>query len=360
KNAYLVLKFNFSQLDTHPERVETSFNTHANNVFLLFGKKYRQEVGEEYFALIGESTDAHHKLEFCLNYLGTLGHKVYVLIDEYDNFANTILTTWGQKHYHALTHGGGFFRFFFNVLKGAGDQVDSGLGRIFITGVSPVTMDDVTSGFNIGLNISLNPNFNALLGFTEQDVKDLLAYYQQHGLPAWETTLPLMQVWYDNYRFSMDAPEQLFNTDMVLYFVRYLLEQKTYPREMIDQNIRVDYGKLRHLMVLDQQLNGNFSRLKEIMETGGIAAEIVTSFPVEDLLRPENFISLLFYFGLLSYGVDGELVIPNRTVRKLMYGYFREGYADVEVFQVDLWRFANLVRAMAYQGARNVHLHPAG
>ena len=352
KNSHLILKFNFSQVNPDLDKVEASFHAHARNCFFFFEKKYREFLEDDYFEMMESHQETHEKLEFLLSYVGSKGLKVYVLIDEYDNFTNTILSTAGQEKYHELTHGAGFLRFFFNVLKGAADQADSGISRMFITGVSPVTMDDVTSGFNIGRNISLHPAFNELLGFTEQNVIEILEYYKDNGmvLPDIDGTLKLMRDWYDGYRFSPEAAMTLFNTDMVFYFVQNLLELKKYPKNLIDQNVKIDYGKLRHLVIINKRLNGNFSRLEEIMETGGITSEIVESFPVENLTKSENFISLLFYFGLLSYRKTGELRIPNQTVKKLMYGYLRGGYEDVNVFSVDLWRFANLIRGMAYNG----------
>ncbi len=353
KNAHLILKFNFSQVSPDPEKVEASFHAHANNCFFFFGEKYKSFLDEKYFKMMESHQHAHEKLEFLLNYIGFKGLKAYVLIDEYDNFTNTILTTAGQKKYHEVTHGAGFLRHFFNVLKGAVDQSDSGISRMFITGVSPVTMDDVTSGFNIGRNISLNPAFNKLLGFTEQDIISILKYYDDNGerMPEPGNTLKVMKEWYNHYRFATDTDETLFNTDMALYFVINFLESGKYPRNMIDQNVRIDYGKLRHLIVLDNRLNGNFSYLSKIIKTQGTSAvQIAESFPVERLMKPSNFISLLFYFGLLSYTKSGELQIPNRTVKLLMYGYLREGYEDVNVFSVDLWHFANLIRDMAYNG----------
>ncbi len=345
KNSLMILKFNFSQVSPDPDEVEESFHGHAGNCFFFFGKKYREFLDDDYFKMMAEHRKAHQKLEFLLNYAGLKGLKVYVLIDEYDNFTNTILTTAGQEKYYELTHGAGFFRFFFNILKGGADQTDSGISRMFITGVSPVTMDDVTSGFNIGQNVSLYPEFNELLGFTEQDVAELLRYY---AIP--DEVMTLVKDWYDNYLFSDRAEKTLFNTDMVLYFAKHFLRFRRLPDNMIDQNVRIDYGKLRHLIVLDQRLNGNFSRLADIIGTERTAARVAESFPVEYLTDPENFVSLLFYFGLLSYAGTDTLRIPNRTVRHLMYTYLREGYRDVNVFNVDLWHLANLIRDMTYKG----------
>ncbi len=344
--------FCLSQVSPEADKVEKSFKEHTDTCFFFFGVRYREFLSESYFKMMEKKESPHGKLEFLLRYIGSKGLKVYVMIDEYDNFTNTILSTIGHEKYHDLTHGAGFFRFFFNVLKGAVDQMDSGVSRMFITGVSPVTMDDVTSGFNIGSNISLDPRFNEIMGFTEQDVVEILEYYRDNGmpLPDADETLHLMKEWYGHYRFSEEADVELFNTDMVLYFVKNLFQLGKFPKKMIDPNIKFDYDKLRHLVVLDKRLNGNFSRLTEIIEKGVITSDIVDSFPVDRLIKPINFISLLFFFGLLSYSKSHELTIPNQSVRSLMYEYIREGYEDVEVFSVDLWRFANLVRDMAYKG----------
>ncbi|TGN99644.1 hypothetical protein PN36_35350, partial [Candidatus Thiomargarita nelsonii] len=149
KNAYLILKFNFSKIRSNLDKVEASFNAHIHNCFFFFGKKYRSFLDDDYFEMMDSFQDAYQKLEFASKYIGYKELKLYVLIDEYDNFTNTILSTAGQKPYQELTHGAGFFRFFFSLLKGAVDEADVGISRMFITGVSPVTMDDVTSGFNI-------------------------------------------------------------------------------------------------------------------------------------------------------------------------------------------------------------------
>ncbi len=354
KNAYLILKFNFSRVNPEIDAVQDSFKSHVNKSLFFFGEKYDQILGERYFHKIAGYTDPQDQLELTLDYLGLKGHKVYILIDEYDNFTNTILSTVGQSAYHKLTHGPGFVRFFFNMLKGAVDQVDSGIGRLFITGVSPVTMDEVTSGFNIGKHISLNPSLNGLLGFTEEDVKYILTYYQAHAnlaISDLDESVVLLNEWCGNYRFSSSAQETMFNTDMILFLLDNLLNLGHYPDNMIDQNVRIDYGKLRHLVVLDRRLNGNFSYLSRIMQEQQTEVErVADSFPVERLTKPSNFISLLYYFGLLSYNAQGRLGVPNQTVKQLMYSYLREGYEDVEVFNVDLLHFATLMRHLAYQG----------
>jgi hypothetical protein len=166
--------------------------------------------------------------------------------------------------------------------------------------------------------------------------------------------MALLHEWCDNYRFGRVVQTPMFNSDMVLYFVLQTTGQQRMPDSMIDQNVRIDYTKLRHLITVDRRLNGNFSRLKEIIETDEIVSNISLSFPLDRLLQPENFISLLYYFGLLTFAGERAgaplLRIPNLTIKNLMYSYIRDSYYDVDIFRLDLWRLANLVRGMAYDG----------
>ncbi len=351
KNAHLILAFNFSRVNPSVGKVEESFVEHTDACLDFFGYRYREFLDDFYFAMMDKKKSPHGKLESLLRYAAARRLSVYVLIDEYDNFANTILSTEGPEKYHELINVSGFFRFFFAMLKGATDRMDSGIARMLITGVSPVTMDDVTSGFNIGRNISLNPVFNELLGFTRKQVAEILDYYGKRGMAVPEGTLDLIGEWYGNYRFSKGAAEQMYNPDMILYFVQNLKDLGHYPEYMIDQNVRIDYTKLRHLMVLDKRLNGNFSYLRDIVKTQGTSpARVASSFPVSRLAKPSNFISLLYYFGLLSRTSAGELQIPNQTVRTLMYEYIRRGYEDAGVFRLDFWHLGELIRNLAYGG----------
>ena len=164
----------------------------------------------------------------------------------------------------------------------------------------------------------------------------------------------MMEMWSNHYRFSTRASTQIFNPDMVLYFLKQVMKDDSVPEEMLDQNIRIDYGKLQHLVLVDQKFNGNFSILKSIIDTGETISELNVSFPLERLLDRKNFVSLLFYLGLISIADTAKgspvLRIPNHTVRKLMYGYLRNAFQDVNIFRIDLWSFANLMRDMAYEG----------
>lgn len=310
--------------------MQKSFEVNGSNEIDGFLRRYQRFFTDDEIHYISAGENVAGKLQRLFYYATEKQLKIYLLIDEYDNFTNTILTTEGQAAYHELTHGAGFFRYFFNLLKGATAGQTAGLTRLFITGVSPVTMDNVTSGFNIGRNISMNEQFNEMIGFTETETLAMLHYYQAAGqlqLPV-DATLMLMKAWYNGYRFGQEATTTLYNSDMVLYFLDEAKQRTTLPLGLIDQNVRMDYGKLRHLMSVDRRLNGNFRQLQRIVETGETIANLNLSFPVEQLTTRKNFISLLYYFGLLSIAgrVEGQslLCIPNRTVKDLLYSYIRD------------------------------------
>ena len=357
RHRYVVLRFDFSMFDdtleTLRERFETYCALELDHALRrnrdLFPQEARQRI------LAPPSIDA--KLAALFLYAGDQGIPLYVLIDEYDNFANTVLAHRGAEAYQSFTHGGGFYRNFFATLKAGAGRSGGGLERLFITGVSPITMDDVTSGFNIGRNISLRPEFNDLLGFTEEEVRELLELYRDHGVfnQEVEAALDIMREWYNGYRFAEEAEGDLYNTDMILYFLAESMPNKRAPRELIDTNVRIDYGKLRHLLTVNRQLNGNFDLLRHIIGQEQVNTPIQLSFPLNQLDQRENFLSLLHYFGLLSirdvaHGVP-RLGIPNQTVKRLMYGYLRDAYDDVGVFSVDVYTFFRLAQAMAYDGS---------
>ena len=357
RHRYVVLRFNFSAFKNALETLEYHFEEYCQLIVRHALERNADLFPEVARQHIRSPSSVNGQLNELFLYAGDHGIPLYVLIDEYDNFANTILAYHGEEAYQSFTHGGGFYRNFFATLKEGAGHSDGGLERMFITGVSPITMDDVTSGFNIGKNISLRPEFNDMLGFTEEEVHKLLEMYRDYGVfnQDVEATLAVMREWYNGYRFAEEAEGDLYNTDMVLYFLDESMPNKKSPRELIDTNVRIDYGKLRHLLTVNRQLNGNFDLLRHIIGEESTESNIQLSFPLDRLDRRENFLSLLHYFGLLSirdvsYGVP-RLGIPNQTVKRLMYGYLRDAYDDVGVFSVDVYTFSRLMRHMAYEGA---------
>jgi len=357
RHRYVILRFNFSAFKNALDTLEYHFEEYCQ----LIVRSTLERNADLFPAAVRQHICAPSSVNGQLNelfvYAGDHGIPLYVLIDEYDNFANTVLAYHGEQAYQAFTHGGGFYRNFFATLKDGTGHSEGGLERMFITGVSPITMDDVTSGFNIGTNISLEPRFDQMLGFTEAEVRELLELYRDHGAfdQEIEAALDVMREWYNGYRFSKRAEDDIYNTDMVLYYLKASITNRSMPDELIDPNVRIDYGKLRHLLTVNRQLNGNFDLLRHIIGEQSIQSNIQLSFPLNQLDQRENFLSLLHYFGLLSIRAVERgmpwLGIPNQTVKRLMYSYLRDGYDDVGVFSVDVYTFFRLAQAMAYDGA---------
>ncbi|UCH96273.1 MAG: AAA family ATPase [Candidatus Aminicenantes bacterium] len=366
RGDYLVLKFNFSMVDPAVDRVEASFLSHIRGRALSFIRKYSNYLIKdlEYFKKsIEESWSAPDILSIIRDLCKDSHQKSYAIIDEYDNFANSILSTAGEKAYQDLTRGEGFFRSFFNVLKGGTDGMEAPFTRLFLTGVSPVTMDDVTSGFNIGKNVSIDDIFNQLLGFTNEDVIKMIEYYRQFGLIKHDNQylLDIMSQWYDNYIFSTKSTTKLFNPDMVLYFLDEYFKSFQIPEDLIDRNVRIDYQKLRHLIIIERkgkkEENGNFSRLREILEMGETVKKLKKGFPLEEVDEPENFISLLFYLGLLTIKGRREgltvFKIPNQTVKTLYYDYIIRVSKEIGLLDVNVGKVEDLLHDMAYHGNWN-------
>ena len=335
-NKYLVLYLNFSLIAGGIEGYEEELNDYCRLMTDDFCYRYADLLPEGAKDGLKEQKTARGMMNYIDLMARRTGQQIYLFIDEYDHFTNDILANPATEvAYKAQTHGTGAFREFFNALKGG---TDSAIKRLFITGVSPVTMDDLTSGFNIGTNYTTQPEFNAMVGFTEQEVREMLDYYRQFYTFSHTTDqlIEVMKPWYDNYCFSVkclnDSP--MYNSDMVLYFVdNYIRNDGELPEKMLDANIRTDYNKLRMLIRKDRGFEHNASIIQHIVETGGIAADLKDHFPSESITDPDNFVSLLYYFGMLSIagrsGLRGiKFRIPNQVVREQLYGYLTRAYQE--------------------------------
>ena len=260
----------------------------------------------------------------------------------------------GVTDYRKITHGTGFYRNWFKKFKGDFD-------RIFMTGVSPVTMDDLTSGFNIATNLSLDTYCNATLGFSEAEVLKMYSDFKgtgrfTHGDPA--EIVKSIKPWYDGYCFSEEKvrEESVFNSDMTLYYLKSLVETGKPPKNMVDANIKTDYEKLRTIsdlqrVVFKMEPLGALPMTEQAVAKGGIQFPLVESFPAEAIIKPENFRSLFFYYGLLSMAGRrmGATVyaVPNACVEKQIYGYLRDRYFPPTKSFLD-WDDAAF--AFAYEG----------
>ena len=354
RGRYLVLCFDFSGMDTAPERMEQDFRE-CCDIDLRSCLRQNEDIFDaSAMREVASQSSINAKLRSVFAIAGEHGLPVYLLIDEYDNLANAVLARHGEAAYHALTHDDGFYRSFFATLKN-GTRTGA-LERLFVTGVSPLAMDDVTSGFNIGRNLSLDRELNAMLGFTEDEVRRVLRTYYDAGEIGEhpDDALATMRRWYNGYRFATKAREDVYNTDMVLYYLAESSGGDGPPEELIDDNVRVDYGKLRHLLTVGGRLNGNFDFLRTAMTDGRAECRVRRSFPQRELNERDNFLSLLHYFGLLSIRPDApgepELVVPNQTARHLLHAFLRDAYRDVGAFSVYIMDLERLMRRMAQHG----------
>ena len=330
QGAYQVLHFDFSRIGGGIGELERNFNVYCGQCIDSFIESYRRFYPEDTVKQVKSLDNATGKLNAIHIEAEKAGHKLYLIIDEYDNFTNVVLNEHGEQVYRALTHASGFYREVFKVFKGM-------FSRIFMTGVSPVTLDDLTSGFNIGWHISTNPRFNQMLGFSTDDVRQMLTYYQQHGkLPAQadvEAIISDMKPWYNGYCFAEEAlpdTNRVFNSDMVLYYLRHLSSTGLPPKQLLDPNTRTDYNKLKRLLQLDRLDGDRKGVLLTVAEEGQIVGQIEDSFPASALTDPDIFVSLLFYYGMLTikgtFGAQLLLGIPNNNVRKQYYNYLLELY----------------------------------
>lgn len=356
RNSYLVLFLDFSAFAGDLEGYKARMDDYCNMQYVSFMREYGDVFTPEDINEMKQRCGAANQLSYIVDLCFKAGRKIYLFIDEYDHFTNAILSDPStEPDYKAQTHGTGAFRAFFNAIKSG---TDSAIDRLFVTGVSPVTMDDLTSGFNIGTHYTAWREFNDMVGFTENDVREMLDYYRQYYTFRHTTDelIDIMRPWYDNYCFSEDCLDNptMYNSDMVLYFLNwYIHNGGTMPDTMLDNNIRTDYNKLRMLIRKDHGFNNDASIVQTIIETGGITAELKSSFPSETITSPDNFVSLLYYFGLLTIAGSRrgktQFRIPNQVVREQMYGYITEAYRQNEL-STDAYRQGLLMEAMAFDG----------
>ena len=333
QGAYQVLYLDFSQITGKIDVLEERFNAYMSIKLDGFIQKYSDYYSKEEVDHIQSKTEYADKLQILFNAAKNHAHKLYLIIDEYDNFTNVILNEHGERVYHAITHADGFYRDVFKKFKG-------NFERLFMTGVSPVTLDDVTSGYNVGWNISIKPEFDEMLGFSTKDVEEMFTYYKDNGKLSADCDIKAMidemKPWYDNYCFAEQAlykENRMFNCDMVLYYLRNYMDSGQPPKQMIDPNTKTDYGKMKKLLQFDKLDGARRGIIHKIAEEGQIIAPLYESFSAYQIPKEEIFPSLLFYYGMLTikgtFGSQLILGIPNNNVRKQYYGYLLEEYQDI-------------------------------
>ena len=350
QGKYQVLYFDFSRAASGKDGLEQNFNAYCETKLNGFAEKYAKYYKPNFLTDYANAKDAAAKLNLIEDRANALGIQLFLIIDEYDNFTSNVLSEEGEEVYHALTHAKGFYRDFFKLFKGM-------FHRIMMMGVSPVTVNDLNSGYNIGTNLSMDPEFNMMLGFSETEVREMIEYYRNAGLITAPTNQLMadMKPWYDNYCFakrSLDTDPKMFNSDMVIYYLRYFIRNGEAPDEMVDPNTMTDYAKMKKIIFLDRLQGDRKSVLKQIINEGYIWADLRESFPAEDLVEPDLFPSLLYYYGMLTIigkrGRKVKLGIPNENVRKQYYGYVMDEY-NYEA-KIDDMHLADHYDQMAIEG----------
>ena len=349
-NEYQVLKLDFSITGGNIDELRENVYGYIDVTYGVFVSKYAKYYPKGYEEGFYQQKSTSDRMNYVHAMIKRYNVKAYLIVDEYDNFTNNVLNKHGEAVYHALTHAEGFYRELFKRFKPS-------FTRILMMGVSPVTMDDVTSGYNIATALTLEKQFNEMLGFSEEEVRGIIRYYNEVGAfsPDEDETLRAMRPWYDGYCFSEYANVEghhVFNTDMVLYYLKSFLLNGEAPDDLIDPNTRTDYAKLDRVVRLDKIEGDRKGVLLEIAQKGFTHGRVKRSFPANQLTDPNMFKSLLFYYGMVSIKGMEEgvpiLGIPNNNVREQYYNYMLVEYNKIQPLKIgdleDAFRFA------AYRG----------
>ncbi len=326
-NRYFVLKWDFSVVSPlgDGEEIKRNLYRYLNTRIGDFFNYYRKTLGD---SLQIDHQDAIASFQTLLGVVRQTGHPLYLLIDEYDNFANELMMghrATEESRHQAILSGEGCMKALFKSVKAAAGR--QGLGRVFITGVSPVAMSDLTSGYNVAENIYLLPHFNTLCGFREAEIAEVLSEIAREcdmSQADADEALSMMRTFYNGYRFSLDAEQHVYNPTLALYFLKAFRRDCRYPKQVLDSNLAMDRGKMHYISRLPKGRELIFDALTETESV--TIFELADRFGVEDMLyarKDTGFAaSLLYYFGILTLGgmtPFGELIltIPNLVIRKL-------------------------------------------
>jgi len=353
-SSYYILKFDFSAVSTKGD-INKNFSRYCNISIEGFLKKY-----SFHDIMIDINASAHENLNILFTHLKLKNIPIYVMIDEYDNFINNILMH-DEKDYEKLvsSKNQAIYKEFFKMLKAGTTDNGSSLKKMFITGVSPLAMFDVTSGSNIGTNITNEQAFNDMVGITRDELNTLLNHYKvKSSFKTYNEKLSIDD-WYNSYKFNKNVKETIYNTDMILYYVKSLILTGEPPTNLVDINIRTDYSKLKYLVYTNQKLNGNFNTLQKLLGNDEVTTlQIKDSFSAFDMKKEDNFISLLYYLGLTTidkfYRGKYYFKIPNQTIRIIMAEYIQQALKENEIFKIDLNAFQNTIQEFAYDSSLNV------
>ncbi|MDF2884249.1 MAG: putative AAA-ATPase [Clostridiaceae bacterium] len=329
RNKFLVWKISFAGIDAGhgEEELRKSFNTKVLLAARKFISRYSNFLGN--ISMPNEIDSAELVVQYISLLASQIDKEIFLLIDEYDNFANELITGGKKNTYESILHGEGFVKVFYKAVK---DATMDNINRIFMTGVSPIMLDDLTSGFNITRNYTLDENLNAMMGFAKEELLSVINEVEIKDVDLKNKLCEDMTTYYNGYKFN-EYGDSVFNPDMSMYFLDNYLSYNRYPKEMIDNNVKTDYGKVN-------QLAYNFNdkeALEEIMTTGETSTMLVDRFNIHTMYSvTENFKSLLFYLGMLTIKEEGPLgtvlKIPNHVIKTIYWEqYFQKINEDYNI-----------------------------
>ncbi len=350
-NSYLVLQFDFSGIDTTSlQHTEKGFLAKVFIGVKTFLQTYSSLFPSDLIADLAETDKAETVMGKLFMAVKNTPYKMYLLIDEYDHFANELVSFDLDAFKNSVSRNG-FVRKFYETIKTAtGNGI---IDRMFVTGVSPVTVDSLTSGFNISRNISLLSNCHNLMGFTEAEVADILI-----GVGASDSEMPKlmrdMKKWYNGYLFNVEAKERLYNSDMVLYFAELYGQNKKYPDKMLDINIASDYSKIRKIFRIGGFENDKLKILDKLIRGERVLFDLTDQFSFEKKGFPtEDLLSLLFYMGFLTikkkWGDKYEMVMPNKVIRDIYFDYFLQVMEERAHTNRDMYELGNALDELIWE-----------
>lgn len=346
QGAYCVLPLDFSGVSTREDMLE-NFTGKIRHAVAEFFSRYPMEGAERIVEGKFSSPSALFDA-FCLFVKPRIGRCVYVVIDEYDQFANEILSKDRSK-FQELTSSNGFLKEFFAALK-AGTK--TAVARIFITGVTKISLDSMTSGFNISNDITTFPLAADMFGFTEEELRSLIRRtinFEKIDLSE-EQIFSRMKDYYNGYRFCPDSPDTVFNAAMCLYYLQYLSLFGREPDSLLDSNTAVDMLKIEGIFSLADDAHLMESIVESVMSSRSVEFNglVDVNLNERDALDRDSLLSVLFYFGYLTFekGSSRRLVCPNKAVREQFFRIYFERIRSIGSIRFDRRALRPAVEAM--------------
>ncbi len=350
-NSYLVLRLEFSRINTNS--AESTFNGFLTNVrqgVANFLNTYDTIFPREIHPDILNMADPEAILKMLFTEVGRRRDaKIFLLIDEYDHFANELLS-FREQDFKDMVSKNGFVRKFYETIKnGTGEGI---VDRLFVTGVSPLTLDSMTSGFNIGTNLSTHPRLNEMMGFLEKEVYTIM---EGVGIPPADLPDLIVELrqWYNGYKFHPKGENRLYNPDMVLYFAKEFASRGEYTDQLLDVNIASDYGKIRKLFRIGGKEAENIAILEKLIIEGEVSALLTNQFNLEMAFTTSDFISLLYFMGMVTIK-EAKLSLltfqmPNAVIKELYYDYFTSVIQERANLPADIDPIRNQVLTLALE-----------